>query len=471
MGGDALRPRPAIHQAARLGRARESRTGFRRPTLGLGLLAWLVLAGTVVGCRSPGAGGKAGLPATPSPTAAAPHVWAHWERAAILSLGLQSLPEPPPDPSNRLAEEETAIELGYHLFFDAGLSANGRISCASCHVPALGFADGLPLARGLGEVARGTPSLIGIGWSPWFYWDGRKDSAWAQAMAPMQAPAEMGRARVDLARALQSDYAAELRALGGASPDLEDRARFPAGAGPDAADPRNRAAWTAMSPVDRDNVNRVVVLAGKAIAAYERLLRPAPVALDRYVNLLHEHHDGPTAEHRATLSDEQAQGLRLFVGKAECTHCHNGPRLTNDDFHNIGLGPLEGRPADLGRADGLHALAEDAFRCDKGYSDAAPEDCLELRFLKTEGPTLAGAFKVPTLRGVAGTAPFMHDGRFETLEQVVAHYDAAAPAMIGISELVPLGLTDVERRQLVAFLTTLAPEVETEARWLVAPRD
>ena len=453
-----MKTRPGEWVAA----ASAARQGAGRPRGLAALFAGLVSLAALVACAPPPEAEPAAAP--PRPTAAPPHVWADWERAAIESLSIAKLGEAPLDHSNHLAEDPAAAALGHRLFFDPGLSANGEISCATCHDPARGFTDGLPFARGLGEVARGTPSLIGIAWSPWFYWDGRADSLWAQALAPMQAPAEMGSPRVDLARAILAGHGPALEAVAGALPELEDRERFPPGAGPEAEVAEGREAWRAMAATDRDAVNRVVVAAAKAIGAYERLLRPGPVALDRYVEQLAQ---GGSAN---VLTARQAQGLRLFVGRAECMHCHNGPRLTNDDFHNIGLPTLPDRPADLGRIDGLHRLLADPFTCEKGYSDADPEDCMELRYLKTEGPTLAGAFKTPTLRGVADTAPYMHDGRFGSLEQVVAHYDAAAPAELGLSELIPLTLVESERLQIVAFLRTLRAEVDADPRWLRAPQ-
>ena len=114
--------------------------------------------------------------------------WSASEVALIRSMSLSQLGLLPPDPSNRYADNEQAALLGQQLYFDTRLSGNGAISCATCHKPELSFTDGLPLAVASGTGTRHTPGLVGLSYSPWFYWDGRKDSQWAQALAPLEAP-------------------------------------------------------------------------------------------------------------------------------------------------------------------------------------------------------------------------------------------------------------------------------------------
>lgn len=133
--------------------------------------------------------------------------------------------------------------------------------------------------------------------------------------------------------------------------------------------------------------------------------------------------------------------------------------LTNGSFHNIGTGNFAGERLDFGRVFGVRAVLLDEFNCLGPHSDAPPDSCLELRFLNTSAPVpLDGAFKVPPLRNVAATAPYMHDGSMPTLEAVMAHYnepprDAGAP-----HELRPLGLSAIEVARLIAFLRSLSPE-------------
>jgi len=402
--------------------------------------------------------------------------WTEAERASLRGLSLSSLPPLPPDPSNAVADRRDAAELGQRLFFDPRLSANGKVSCAHCHQPALRFTDGLPLGQGLGPLERHTPSLVGAAYSPWQFWDGRADSQWAQAIGPMEHPREMGLARTEIVRRVGEFYGDAMRAIFGSFPILEDRARFPADAAPREDDPRAREAWEAMAPEDRVTVDRALARTGKVIAAYERQLLPGPAPFDRYVEALDA--DDPAAADALLPRDAQA-GAALFIGKAQCINCHNGPRLTNDEFHNIGLPLLAGtspdvaalKPAfDMGREQGVMRLLTDPFNCLGTHSDAdKAADCTELRFVKSVGDTLPGAFKVPSLRGVSRTAPYMHDGRFQTLTQVVAHYNAAPVPVLGHSDLKPLQLTLREQEQLVAFLEQLDGAFAKEERWLRPP--
>ena len=115
----------------------------------------------------------------------------------LRSLALTALGAIPSDPTNHVADDPRAIALGRAIFFDPAFSSSGRLSCASCHVPDKVFTDGLARARGRKETARSTPDLVGAAWRAWFYWDGRRDSLWAQALIPLEAPADWtARARI-----------------------------------------------------------------------------------------------------------------------------------------------------------------------------------------------------------------------------------------------------------------------------------
>jgi cytochrome c peroxidase len=158
------------------------------------------------------------------------------------------------------------------------------------------------------------------------------------------------------------------------------------------------------------------------------------------------------------LSADEVAGLRLFIGKASCTKCHNGPLLTNNDFHNTGVAQVASTSGDIGRAAGAINVLADEFNCRSRWSDAAADECVELEFLVTDSSALEGAFKVPSLRSVADRAPYMHTGQLETLADVLKHYDRAPPAAVGTTELDPLQLTAGELRQLEAFLHALTSE-------------
>jgi cytochrome c peroxidase len=210
-----------------------------------------------------------------------------------------------------------------------------------------------------------------------------------------------------------------------------------------------------MAAEDRDAVNRAFANLGKTLAAYQRTLLPAPARFDAYVAAVEQN---ARAAQRAIFSEDEEAGLRLFLGKGKCIDCHNGPRFTNDDFHNTAIPGIPGVPLDLGRADGLRRLQADPFNCAGLYSDADLEECTALRFLKTTGDTIAGAHKTPTLRNVAATAPYMHTGQFPDLRSVLEHYSDGGLALLGHNELEPLDLTATEMEQLEAFLHTLTQE-------------
>jgi cytochrome c peroxidase len=157
---------------------------------------------------------------------------------------------------------------------------------------------------------------------------------------------------------------------------------------------------------------------GKAIGAYGRTLMPGLSRFDTYAGAVLE---GDTGLMEQTFSSQEVAGLRLFIGAAKCTNCHNGPLLTNGDFHRIGVPDGEGG-FDRGRAQGILGVLADEFNCLSEYSDAKYSDCGELRFIDTEVEKYAGAFKTPTLRNVAARPPYMHAGQFSTLREVLEFY-------------------------------------------------
>jgi cytochrome c peroxidase len=217
----------------------------------------------------------------------------------------------------------------------------------------------------------------------------------------------------------------------------------------------------------RDEVSRVYANIGKAIAAYERRIEPGVSRVDRYIDaeLAGESHASETS-----LTTDEEAGLRLFIGRARCVTCHNGPLLTDDHFHNTGVPlPNVALPPDSGRAAGGRKAVAGEFNCASPYSDAKPEDCQELRFAVTEGAELVRAYKTPSLRNVAGRAPYMHAGQLASLPDVIAHYAAAPAAPFGRTELAPLRLSPNELHQLVAFLQALTGPLVAPAAYLENP--
>jgi cytochrome c peroxidase len=388
--------------------------------------------------------------------------WSQEELNQLRSLSISSLEPLPADPSNRVADDKRAAEFGQRLFFDKRLSSNGEVACATCHLPGKLFQDGTPLAKGVGTTDRRTMSVIGTARSPWQFWDGRKDSQWAQALGPLESAVEHGGDRTQYAHIAAEHYLAEYEAIFGKMPDF---GTLPRHAGP-VQDEKAKAAWQAMSADERGKVTTVFANLGKAIAAYERKLEPGASRFDAYADAA-VRGDSKTMER--TLTRDETAGLKLFLGKGNCIQCHSGPLLTNNEFHNTGVPAADRLPPDLGRLSGAKQVLKDEFNCLSPYSDAKPEQCGETRFLE-ENPSQLRQFRAPSLRNVAERAPYMHAGQFASLKEVLQHYNRAPAAPQGHSELKPLGLADREIDQLAAFLGTLSGPVNAEAKWLEAPR-
>ncbi len=372
--------------------------------------------------------------------------WNATEMGLVRSLSLSAAGARPRDRTNRVQEDARAVELGRALFFDKSLSATGNVSCATCHQEPLAFTDGRRTGKGLAVLDRNTPSVVGAAWQRWFYWDGRRDSLWAQALVPIEAAREMGSSRLAVVRAIRNnkEYKSAYEALFGTLPSLEGVSVLQAGPiGPEA----HRVAWREVPIRTKRAINVAFANVGKAIAAFESTLEFAPTRFDRYV-------DAPKGG--GLLNDAEIAGLRIFIDpKNQCMKCHNGPMFTNGGFHNIGTGSSDPASLDVGRIAGLQAAVLDEFNCRGRYSDDR-ERCSELEHLAPEAH-LAGAFKVPSLRGAAKTSPYMHDGRFSTLREVLEFY-RTPPARSNAMphELVPLPhLTDSDLDTLETFLRVL----------------
>src|SRR5690242_17657183 len=165
--------------------------------------------------------------------------WTNAQLEQLRSLSLAALEPLPADPTNRVADDPRAADLGRRLFFDARLSSNGRVACSTCHQTERGFQDGTALARGVGTTARRTMPLAGMARSPFLFWDGRKDILWAQALGPLESPVEHGGTRAQYAHVIAQSYAREYEQIFGALPDLS---RVPVSAGP-VADRDAASAW------------------------------------------------------------------------------------------------------------------------------------------------------------------------------------------------------------------------------------
>lgn len=359
---------------------------------------------------------------------------------------MATLPAPPPSPTNRYADDPRAAALGERLFNDPGFSAGG-VSCASCHEATRDFTDGRPVGLGVAfqRGGRNTPTVRFGAYTRWLFWDGRADSLWSQALGPVENPVEMRSTRLHTAHRIFDVYRTEYEAIFGPMPPLDDRVRFPPEGKP--GDP----AFDAMSEQDQVAVNRVFANFGKAIEAYERTLRFAPSALDRYVM-------GDTS----ALTPEQQAGLHHFFSNG-CIQCHHGPMLTDDSFHNIGMpSGLPDGSADRGWFDAIALVRANPFNAGGIYSDAPMmREHLDRLPLQAPEQTL-GMMHTPGLRGVSRTGPWGHGGRFARLEDVVMHYASEMQRMqvsprVGVEDL-HLGSfhSDTQTiRALTAFLHAL----------------
>jgi cytochrome c peroxidase len=380
-----------------------------------------------------------------------------WEAVQTLS----PLGELPDDPTNRVYTSDEAATLGEVLFNDPRLSANGEVACTSCHNPDFGFSDDRTLSETIGTSQRHAPTLLNAGWNRWFFWDGRADSLWSQALKPLEHPSEHGFSRLEAAHLIASDE--DLRSMYtdvfGPLPDISDPDRFPAAGRPipDEPDEPEAQAWESMSAADQQTITGVFVNLGKAIAAHERGLTRINAPFDDYVAA--KLANDPEAD--TLLSPEAQRGLEIFVGDGGCILCHSGPTFSDLQFHNIGLSTAPWMdPTDLGRYAGITTLLDDPFNGMGAWSDDPEAGAEKLRYLNTDLDRL-GQFKTPSLRNVALTAPYMHSGQLATLEEVVAFYsDANLEPDVGHREeiLIPLGLSESDKAALVSFMETLTGE-------------
>jgi cytochrome c peroxidase len=392
-------------------------------------------------------------------------VWSEAEVKQINAIWLGNLEPLNANPTNRYADNTDAARFGQRLFFDPGLSANQEVSCSSCHDPEFGFADNKAFSEGLGKTDVNAPTVVGAAYSPWQFWNGRADSLWSQALGPLEHPKEMGNNRLEIARYVTTKYAPQYRAIFGAIPEALSGPRFPKAAAPSGS-PQVVTAWTSLEPDQRAAINRVFANVGKALEAYQRRLIPGKGAWSRFDAYAQALTEGDSeARGLDVLSANEEEGLRLFIGKAGCTECHSGPRLTDDEFHDTGFdAKLTG-----GRSTGIKALLGSEFTCASPYSDAQADLCQGIRVLLEPSngdtgntPNEDRAFRTSSLRNLVRTAPYGVDGRFQTLREIL---EVKNNPPVGTVRK-PLGLNETEISQLEAFLKALDTPIAADPSWL-----
>jgi cytochrome c peroxidase len=331
-------------------------------------------------------------------------------------LGLPPIPVPDDNPITK-----AKAELGEQLFKDQRFSATGEIACASCHEPEKAFTDGRAIAEGIkGRIGtRHTPTVVNAVYYDTQFWDGRRASLETQSLDPLVNPVEHG----------FSSHESVLEVVRGDA-DYRQRFREVFGVGADA--------------ITMDHI-------AKAIATFERTQVSGNSPFDRF------RYGGDTD----AISESAKRGLQVFRNKGRCVDCHtieqNHATFTDNEFHNLGVGwdrigddvfDLVANFRKMKQGDGEAGIDETILTDDK---------VAELgRFAVTLDTQDVGRFKTPTLRNVAVTAPYMHDGSEETLMEVVEFYDKGGNANPlldgGIKEL---DLTEQEKQDLVNFMETL----------------
>jgi len=348
------------------------------------------------------------------------------ERRQIASFG----PWPPQaqrDPSNRLSGNAAAVALGTRLFFDARLSPSGQIACVSCHQPNHGWADARQRARGLADLPRNTPALANLQLQRWFGWGGGADSLWMASLRPLLDPREFDSSAAAIAGMYQRD------------PDLACLYRRAFGQG----------------PAEGTDHETVLVNTAKALAAFQETLATGRTPFDEFRDAIARGDDAAAARYPMAAQ----QGLRLFIGRGNCIACHNGANFSNGEFADVGV-PYFIAPGkvDAGRHDDLQRLRASPYNLLGEHSDDAGRSSATATRHAVLEPRHWGEFRVPSLRNVAVSEPYMHNGSVPTLRDVVLHYSTLDESRIHASSqplLRALRLSPEETDALVAFLETL----------------
>jgi cytochrome c peroxidase len=307
---------------------------------------------------------------------------------------------PVPVPEHNPQSQEK-IELGKKLFFDRRLSGDGTMNCATCHDPEKAFTDGLELSLSYPTTRnwRNAPTLVNIAFQKRLFHDGRATSLEEQALFPVMSAFEMNRNLDFLEEVIRSvpDYVASFRKAFGGEPTRE----------------------------------RIAM----AIAAFERTLVSKNAPLDRHLK-----------GDKTALSDDAKRGLELFTGKAKCSACHFGPGLSDDGFHALNVPEKPEHQSDPRIAATRRFVAKVS-----GYEDYRNLTDDPGRYLITKDKKDWKAFRTPTLREIAKTGPYMHNGILGTLDEVIDFFDKGGGK--GNTALTPLGLTEKEKKHLKTFLT------------------
>ena len=324
-------------------------------------------------------------------------------------------------------------------------------------MPEKSWTDGKALGAGLSGLPRHTMTLWNVAANRWFFWDGRKDTLWSQALAPLEDAREHGTSRLAIAHLLARDagYRRAYAEVFGALPGLDG---LPPHGRPVPGEPEHehQRAWDTLAAAQQTDVTRAFVNVGKAIAAFERRLVSRAAPFDRFVAGLR---DGDAAK-LAALTPAAQRGAALFVGKARCVLCHDGPLFSDLEFHDNRT-PVGEEGGDPGRKLGIRRLRADPLAGTSSWADDGGASGRRKVKPLIDDSHGGKQFKTPSLRNVARTAPYMHEGQLATLAEVVHFYstlERATPEAGGERLIQVLGLSAREQVDLLAFLESLTDE-------------
>ena len=364
---------------------------------------------------------------------------------------LSPLPAVKPDPTNKYSKNTKAIAFGEDLFNDWRFSTGAELfACQTCHR----VSDHFMSVRDDTEID--IPTLWNVGYNNWFFWDGRADTLWAQALGPFENPKEHDSNRTEIVSIISRDtkYKEIYEEIFGEIPDFRDYKRFPVPAKPSKENKEANANWQSMTKEDQMQVNKVFANVGKALAAFQMTLVSQKTDFDVFVEGLKEN----DSEKQKALSEPAKRGLKVFVGKGKCITCHSGPSFSDSAFHDTQLPEID---IDLGfkhaRHGGIKTVADDIFNAAGPFSDAPASYLAErLKTLKPHSKN-KGQFKTPGLRNIVYTQPYMHTGQFRSLIDVINFYsDMKNASESDHPEIQPRKFTEQEKRDLIAFLESIS---------------
>jgi cytochrome c peroxidase len=388
--------------------------------------------------------------------------------------------EPDDDPTSAYDQSSSAATLGQKFFWDTQFSGNiiatgnrnsttyattasKLIACVTCHSPSAGWADNVSkpndVSLGANFTSRNAPTVLNSVRYTYQLWDGSADSPWSLIRAPIEGgPHNFHRYGVAYVicnsdnSGSKANYKAEFEAIFGNVATTAICATV-LGTAPSSANSYGKTVYTGLTSTQQGNIDTIFAGFAKAIAAYERLIVSKNSAFDQWA-----------AGNEAAMTAKQKRGLKVFITKGNCIRCHSGANFADGSFHNLGVPQVGGFSGnnDQGRYDGITTLvsgSNSTFNTASTYNDNSATN--RVSGLSASSSDI-GKFKTPTLRSVSATAPYFHNGTFNSLWDVVNFYNFAGNGgnFPGTKDtiLTTRHMTNEEMEDLVSFLGALNGE-------------